>query len=52
VKGRFGIDFATLWLRQRPGTDAAIRQAMAHVVVKERLYDRGFIQERRQSFCD
>src|SRR5215204_1184360 len=27
-------DFATLWLRQKPGTDVALWQAMAHVVVK------------------
>lgn len=35
-------DFAALWLRQRPGADVAIWQAMAQVVVEEDLYDRRF----------
>ena len=33
-------DFATLWLRQKPGTDVVVYQAMAHVVVTEKLYNR------------
>jgi predicted molibdopterin-dependent oxidoreductase YjgC len=45
-------DFATLWLRQRPGTDVALWQAMAHVVVQEELYDEAFIQARTQGFSD
>ncbi len=43
-------DFATLWLRQRPGTDVAVWQAMAHVVVTENLYDEAFIRERTEGF--
>jgi formate dehydrogenase alpha subunit len=45
-------DFATLWLRQRPGTDVAVWQAMAHVVVKERLYNQAFIDARTEGFSD
>ncbi|HJX41375.1 MAG TPA: formate dehydrogenase subunit alpha, partial [Anaerolineales bacterium] len=45
-------DFATLWLRQRPGTDVAVWQAMAHVVVKERLYNQEFINQRTEGFSD
>jgi len=45
-------DFATLWLRQRPGTDVAVWQAMAHVVVKERLYNQDFINQRTEGFSD
>jgi formate dehydrogenase alpha subunit len=45
-------DFATLWLRQRPGTDVAIWQAMAHVVVKEGLFRRDFIDERTEGFSE
>jgi len=45
-------DFATLWLRQRPGTDVGVWQAMAHVVVKEGLYNRSFIDERTEGFSD
>ncbi len=33
---------ADLWLRPHPGTDAALALAMAHVLVKEALYDRDF----------
>jgi formate dehydrogenase alpha subunit len=43
-------DFATLWLRQKPGTDVAVYSAMAHVVVKEQLYDASFISDRTEGF--
>ena len=43
-------DFATLWLRQNPGTDVAVFQAMAHVIVKEGLTDDNFIRERTEDF--
>ncbi len=45
-------DHAELWLRQNPGTDVAVFQAMAHVVVKEKLYDEDFIQNRTEGFSD
>jgi formate dehydrogenase alpha subunit len=45
-------DFATLWLRQKPGTDVAVFQAMAHVIVKEQLYNPDFINERTEGFSD
>jgi len=45
-------DFATLWLRQRPGTDVAVWQAMAHVVVREKLFNPGFIQARTEGFAE
>jgi predicted molibdopterin-dependent oxidoreductase YjgC len=43
---------ATLWLRQKPGTDTALFNAMAHVVVKEQLYDPDFIAQRTEGFAD
>jgi formate dehydrogenase alpha subunit len=43
-------DFATLWLRQNPGTDVALWQAIAHVVVKEELYNQDFIERRTEGF--
>jgi formate dehydrogenase alpha subunit len=43
-------DFATLWLRQRPGTDVAVYQAMAHVIVTEKRYDPAFIAARTEDF--
>ncbi len=45
-------EFATLWLRQKPGTDVAVWQAMAHVVVKEKLYNQEFINARTEGFSE
>jgi formate dehydrogenase alpha subunit len=45
-------DFATLWLRQNPGTDVAVFQAMAHVIVKEGLFNDEFIRQRTEGFQD
>ncbi len=45
-------DFATLWLRQKPGTDVAVYQAMAHVIVAEKLYNEDFISRRTEDFND
>lgn len=45
-------DFATLWMRQNPGTDVTLWQAMAHVVVQEELYDQDFIDQRTEGFSD
>lgn len=44
--------FADLWLRQKPGTDTALYNAMAHVIVKEKLYDEAFIGQRTEGFSD
>jgi formate dehydrogenase alpha subunit len=44
--------FATLWLRQRPGTDVALFTAMAHVIVEERLYNQEFITARTEGFAE
>lgn len=43
-------NFATLWLRQNPGTDVAVFQAMAHTIVREELYDPDFIAHRTEGF--
>ncbi|MBN2469164.1 MAG: molybdopterin-dependent oxidoreductase, partial [Anaerolineae bacterium] len=45
-------DFATLWLRQKPGTDVAVFQGMAHVIVTEKLYNEDFINSRTEGFDD
>jgi thiosulfate reductase/polysulfide reductase chain A len=34
---------ADLWLQIRPGTDAALLMAWINVIIKERLYDKGFV---------
>ncbi len=45
-------DFATLWLRQKPGTDMILFQAMAHVIVAEGLQDDRFIAARTEGYDD
>lgn len=35
---------ADVWLRLRPGTDAALALAWLHVILKEELYDREFVE--------
>jgi formate dehydrogenase alpha subunit len=43
------VDYATLWLPLRPGTDVAVFSAMAHVILKEKLCDEAFIRERTEN---
>ncbi len=42
--------FATVWLRQRPGTDVALLMGMMRVIVDEGLADDTFINERCENF--
>jgi anaerobic selenocysteine-containing dehydrogenase len=39
------VDIADLWLRPRPGTDAAVAMAMIKVCLDEGLYDGAFVQQ-------
>src|SRR5206468_1252592 len=41
---------ADLWIAQRPGTDVALFNAMARVIVDEGLADERFIRERTEGF--
>jgi len=41
---------ASLWLRQRPGTDVALLMGMVRVIVEDGLWDRQFIAERCEGF--
>ena len=43
-------DHAELWLRPRPGTDVALLNAMARVIVEEGLWDEKFVQDRTEDF--
>jgi formate dehydrogenase alpha subunit len=44
------VDWAALWLPQKPGTDVPVYSAMAHVILKEKLYNQDFIDARTENF--
>jgi formate dehydrogenase alpha subunit len=41
---------ADIWLRHQPGTDVALLNAMARVIIEEKLLDTSFIKERCDGF--
>ena len=43
-------DYAEVWLRPYPGTDVALLNAMARVILHEGLYDREFVAQRTEGF--
>jgi formate dehydrogenase alpha subunit len=43
-------DFATLHIRQKPGTDIALLNGIMHVLITEELYDKQFVEERTEGF--
>lgn len=43
---------ASLHLQHKPGTDAALINAMMHVILSEKLEDREFIENRTEGFSD
>ena len=43
-------NFATLHLRHRPGTDVAVLNALAHVIIRDNLANPNFIEERTEGF--
>lgn len=45
-------DFAALHLSQKPGSDVAIFNAMAHVIICDGLFDREFVAARTEGFND
>ncbi len=45
-------DFADVWLRQKPGADVILWQALAHVIVTEGWTDEEFIRTRTEGFAE
>jgi formate dehydrogenase alpha subunit len=43
-------DFATLWLPLKPGTNVPVFSAMAHVIIKEGLVNRSFVEQRTENY--
>jgi len=49
---RIGLaDYGALHLAPRPGTNAAVLLGLAHVVVRDGLVDRGFVQARTEGYA-
>jgi len=44
------VEFADIWLRQKPGTDVALINGLLHIIMEERLVDDTFIKERTEGF--
>lgn len=44
------VNYATLWLAERPGSDVAVFSGLAHVILAEGLYNKSFIDNRTENF--
>lgn len=44
------VNFAALWLQQRPGTDVPLFSAMANVIIQEKLVNEQFIRKRTENY--
>jgi formate dehydrogenase (NADP+) alpha subunit len=44
------VRFADIWMQHRPGTDVALLNAMTHVIVKEGLINKEFIEEKTEGY--
>jgi len=44
------VKFATLWLRQRPGTDSTLLNSIMNVILAEGLEDKEFINNRTEGY--
>jgi len=45
-------EFATLHLRQRPGTDIALINGLMHIILEKGWEDKAFIEERTENFAE
>ena len=46
------VDFAERWLRPNTGTDVAWINGLMHVIIKEDLFDKSFVESRTAGFQD
>ncbi len=45
------VRHATLWLRQRPGTDIAVFNGLMNLIIQDNLHDQAYIAERTENFA-
>jgi formate dehydrogenase major subunit len=46
------VKYATIWLRQRPGSDVALLNGMMNVIISEGLYAKEYVETRTEGFED
>jgi predicted molibdopterin-dependent oxidoreductase YjgC len=46
------VDFATMHIRQKPGTDIALLNGLMYIILEKGWEDKAFIEERCESFDD
>lgn len=44
------VDYAEIWLQQRPGTDVALFNGLANIIYEEGLWNRDFVAGRTEGF--
>jgi formate dehydrogenase alpha subunit len=44
------VKYATIWLRQKPGSDVALLNGMMNVIISEGLYDEQYVESRTEGF--
>jgi formate dehydrogenase major subunit len=44
------VKYATIWLRQKSGTDVALLNGMMNVIISEDLYDKQYVETRTEGF--
>lgn len=44
------VQYAEIWLRQKPGTDVVWLNGLMHVIIEEDLYDITYVAERTENF--
>ena len=44
------VKYATLWLRQKPGTDVAVLNGLMNVIIAEGIYAKEYVENRTEGF--
>jgi len=44
------VKYATLWLRQKPGTDVAVLNGLMNVIIAEDIYAKEYVENRTEGF--